>query len=29
MVGRKIFFNTETGVVLIKRLARQMDDIRF
>jgi chemotaxis receptor (MCP) glutamine deamidase CheD len=28
-VGRKLIFNTETGVVLVKRLTRQIDDIRF
>ena len=28
-VGRKLIFNTETGVALVKRLTRQIDDIRF
>ena len=27
--GRKIIFNTETGIVLVKKLAGQIDDIRF
>jgi chemotaxis protein CheD len=27
--GRKILFNTESGVVLVKRLAQQIDDIRL
>jgi len=28
-VGRKIIFNTGTGMVLVKKLTRQIDDIRF
>ena len=28
-VGRKLIFNTETGTVLLKKLAKQIDDIRF
>jgi chemotaxis receptor (MCP) glutamine deamidase CheD len=28
-VGRKLIFNNETGVVLVKRFSRQIDDIRF
>lgn len=28
-VGRKIIFNTGTGMVLVKRLSRQIDDIRI
>lgn len=27
-VGRKLIFNTETGVVMVKKLSRQIDDIR-
>lgn len=28
-VGRKIIFNTGTGMVLVKRLSKQIDDIRI
>jgi len=28
-VGRKLIFDTETGTVLLKKLAKQIDDIRF
>jgi len=28
-VGRKLIFNTETGTVLLKKLAKQIDDIRY
>lgn len=28
-VGRKLIFNTETGVVLVKKLSNQIDDIRL
>lgn len=28
-VGRKIIFNTGTGMVLVKKLSRQIDDIRI
>ena len=28
-VGRKIIYNTESGIVLVKRLAKQIDDIRI
>lgn len=27
--GRKVIFNTESGVVLVKKLSRQIDDIRL
>ena len=27
--GRKLLFNTESGIVLVKRLTRQIDDIRY
>jgi len=28
-VGRKLIYNTESGIVLVKRLTRQIDDIRI
>jgi chemotaxis protein CheD len=28
-VGRKLIFNTESGVVLVKKLSNQVDDIRL
>ena len=28
-VGRKLIFDTETGTVLLKKLAKQIDDIRY
>lgn len=28
-VGRKLMFNTETGTVLLKKLTKQIDDIRY
>jgi chemotaxis protein CheD len=28
-VGRKVIYNTESGVVLVKKLTKQIDDIRF
>lgn len=28
-VGRKLIFNTETGMVLVKRLSKQIDDIKI
>lgn len=28
-VGRKLIFNTETGTVLLKKLPKQIDDIRY
>jgi chemotaxis protein CheD len=28
-VGRKLIYNTETGIVLVKKLTKQIDDIRF